>query len=90
MGYDSRMRYSTSAALRSVLETVLGAQAIPDPLDDGTPLIGAVPELDSMAVIGILTGIQETFGCTIADDEVGAETFESFGSLRRFVESKKS
>lgn len=82
------MRNSTSTSLRGILESVLGAQALPEPLDDDSLLLGAVPEIDSMAVIAVLTGIEEAFGFKIADDEVSADMFETFGSLRRFVESR--
>ena len=44
--------------------------------------------LDSMAVLAVLTGIQQTFAVPIADDEVSADIFDSFGSLQRFVEAK--
>ena len=52
------------------------------------PLLGAVPELDSIAVVNLITAIEEHFGITIADDEIGASAFESLGSLARFVEGK--
>lgn len=78
----------TAGALRSILDAVIGKRAMPASLDDATPLLGAIPELDSMAVLGILTQIQDDFGVTIDDDEIGAEIFETFGALRRFVESK--
>jgi len=79
---------SVAAALRSILESAIGKRAVPARLDDSTPLLGAIPELDSMAVLGILTQIQEDLGCEIADDEVSADIFMTFGDLRRFVESK--
>ena len=53
-----------------------------------TPLLGALPELDSMGVVNIITAIEENFGCAIEDDEISAESFESFGSLVDFVTSK--
>jgi acyl carrier protein len=52
------------------------------------PLLGAVPELDSVAVVNLITALEDHFGITVADDEVGASTFESLGSLTGFVESK--
>lgn len=84
------MTASTSheTALRSILEAAVGKRALPATLDDATPLLGAIPELDSMAVLGILTQVQDDFGVTIDDDEISAELFETFGALRRFVESK--
>ncbi len=57
-------------------------------MDEGAPLLGAVPELDSMAVVSVITALEEHFGITVEDDEIGAATFETLGSLARFVESK--
>ena len=53
-----------------------------------SPLLGALPELDSMAVVGIITAMEETFGFSIDDDEISADSFETFGSLIAFVERK--
>ena len=57
-------------------------------MDEEAPLLGAVPELDSMAVVSVITAIEEHFGITVEDDEIGAATFETLGSLTRFVQSK--
>jgi acyl carrier protein len=56
--------------------------------DETMPLLGAVPELDSMAVATLITALEEHFGIAVADDEISASTFETLGSLTRFVESK--
>jgi acyl carrier protein len=53
-----------------------------------TALLGAVPELDSMAVVSILTALEEQFGFAVDDDEVDGDTFSSVGSLARFVQAK--
>ena len=53
-----------------------------------TPLLGSIPELDSMSVVTVLTMIEEAFSITIEDDEVSAEIFDNVGSLVDFVESK--
>jgi len=57
-------------------------------LTAGTPLLGSVAELDSMAVVSILTALEERFGFAIDDDEVEGRTFESVGTLTRFVQDK--
>lgn len=57
-------------------------------LTESSALLGAIPELDSMAVISLITMIEDEFGITVADDEVTAETFETVGSLVRFVTEK--
>ena len=53
-----------------------------------TRLLGEIPELDSMAVVSILTAIEEQFDIEITDDEVEAEIFENLGTLAAFVEGK--
>lgn len=72
--------------LRDALQ--LGTRA--DRLEAASALIGAIPEFDSMAVVTVLTMIEEEFGISIADDEIGAATFESLGSLVRFVDQKST
>jgi acyl carrier protein len=53
-----------------------------------TPLLGAVPELDSMAVVTLITSLEERFGITIDDDDIDGDTFGSVGSLVDFVKAK--
>ena len=53
-----------------------------------TPLFGALPELDSMAVAGLLTELEDRLGALIEDDEVDGEMLETFGALVRFMTSK--
>ena len=57
-------------------------------LDHSTPLLGAIPELDSMAVVGLITALEEYFGISVADDEISAATFATLGSLCAFIEQK--
>ncbi|GAC21994.1 acyl carrier protein [Paraglaciecola arctica] len=58
------------------------------PIDAETALLGSIAEFDSMAVVTVLTAIEETFGIEIDDDEISAEVFETFGTLCSFVEQK--
>ncbi len=51
-------------------------------------LLGSIPELDSMAVVTLITALEEHFGITVDDDEIGASTFETLGTLASFVEQK--
>ena len=59
-----------------------------DALGPDAALLGGIPEFDSMAVVSILTTIEETYGVIIEDDEVSAEAFETLGSLLEFVNGK--
>ena len=53
-----------------------------------THLMGSVPELDSMAVVTLITGLEDRFGIVVDDDDIDGDTFASVGSLVGFVESK--
>ena len=53
-----------------------------------TPLFGALPEMDSMAVASLLTEMEERLGIYIEDEEVDAEMLETFGALVAFAERK--
>jgi acyl carrier protein len=55
----------------------------------GTGLFGHLPELDSMAVAGLLTEIEDRLDIVIDDDDVDGELLDSYGSLLSFVEAKR-
>jgi acyl carrier protein len=77
------------ATVRAVLRDVLGlSQERVDAFRSETPLFGALPELDSMAVAGLLTELEERLGVLIEDDEVDGEMLETFGALVRFADAK--
>lgn len=50
-----------------------------------TPLLGAVPELDSMAVVALITMLEERLGIELPDDEIDAQAFATVGALADFV-----
>lgn len=53
-----------------------------------TPLLGSVPELDSMAVATLIASIEDHFGFMVDDDEIDGSTFATIGSLVDFVQAK--
>ncbi len=53
-----------------------------------TPLLGAMPEFDSMAVVSVISALEDHYGITIEDDEITAETFDNMGNLLDFVRRK--
>lgn len=76
-------------ALRGLLSDVLGLpESRVAQFNGGTPLFGALPEFDSMAVANLLTEMEERLGFLIEDDEVEAEDFMSYGRLLHFVRRK--
>lgn len=74
--------------LLSLLDGVLNLGGRGLTLTDDSPLIGAVPELDSMGVVSVLTALEDRLGVSVDDDEIDGAVFETFGSLRRFIEGK--
>lgn len=74
--------------IREILRDTLQLGERADKLTATSPLLGAVPEFDSMAVVTVITMIEEQYGVTVDDDEVSAEVFETVGSLADFVSQK--
>lgn len=75
--------------IRALLRDVLALpQDQVDGFTDDTPLFGALPELDSMAVAGILTEMEDRLDIIIEDDDIDGDTFETFGTLVAFARSK--
>jgi acyl carrier protein len=72
----------------NVLEEVLGLGGRSKAWTDDSALLGAVPELDSMAVASVLTSLEDRFGFEIDDDEIDGSTFASVGTLVAFVQAK--
>jgi acyl carrier protein len=79
---------STLDQLKGILRDTLHLGARGDALTESSQLLGAIPEFDSMAVVTVLTMIEEEFGIAVSDDEVSADLFETVGSLKAFVEGK--
>lgn len=71
-----------------VLDEVLNLQGRAAAMDRDSPLLGALPELDSIAVVAVITTLEERFEFTIDDDELDASRFETVGALTDFVTSK--
>ena len=57
-------------------------------MDKSTELLGSIPEFDSMAVVMLITALEEKMAISVDDDEISAEIFETIGSLANFVETK--
>ena len=80
---------ATDLVLREVLRDVLGLTSERvAALTAQTGLFGHLPELDSMAVAGLLTEIEDRLGIVIEDDEVDGEMLETYGALLGFVAAK--
>ncbi len=75
--------------VRTILVDVLGvSRERAARFDAQTGLFGSLPELDSMAVAGLLTEMEDRLGIIIDDDEVDGELLETFGGLVSFAVRK--
>lgn len=74
--------------VKSVLRDSLQLADRADELHADSGLLGEMPEMDSMAVVTILTALEDRYGFIVEDDEISAETFETLGTLAQFVENK--
>jgi acyl carrier protein len=72
----------------ALLDEILSLNGRAAAFTESTPLLGAIPELDSMAVVAVITGIEERFGLVVDDDEIDGATFATVGSLIEFVKAK--
>lgn len=73
-----------------LLDEILSLNGRAISFTNSTPLLGALPELDSMAVVTLITRIEEHFGFTVDDDEIDGSSFATVGSLIEFVEAKQA
>ncbi|SDW34935.1 acyl carrier protein [Nitrosomonas communis] len=76
--------------VKNILANVLNLGERKHSLREDTILLGNLPELDSMAVVNVITALEEYYDISIDDDEISANTFETLGNLTRFVEQKLS
>jgi acyl carrier protein len=74
--------------IRNILRDSLQLGDRATALQRSSQLLGSIPEFDSMAVVTVLTLIEDEYGISIADDEISAETFETLGSLADFVAAR--
>ena len=74
--------------LKLILRDTLQLGARSQSLTASSGLLGSIPELDSMAVVSVITAIEEQFGFVVEDDEISAETFATVGNLCDFVTEK--
>ena len=79
----------TQEVLR-VLDEVLSLDGRSAKFTRDTPLLGAIPELDSMAVVSLITSMEDQLGIVVDDDDIDGATFATVGSLTDFVSAKLS
>ena len=74
--------------LKSIIGDVMGIGERAQAFTSSTELIGSIPEFDSLAVVSVLTAIEEHYGITIDDDDISVDDFLTVGALSEFIQSK--
>jgi acyl carrier protein len=80
----------TLDGVRSLLKSTLQLGERADRLTAESPLLGSIAELDSMAVVTLITTMEERYDIQVDDDEISGDTFATVGSLARFLSDKLS
>lgn len=89
MPLGSERDATVADTVRSVLRDILGiSQARVDAFTADTGLFGVLPELDSMAVMGLLTELEDRLGILIDDEDVDGDMLASFGALTEFARAR--
>lgn len=84
-----KSRAAIDRDLKAIITDVLGLEADQvDEFEPDTGLFGHLPELDSMAVAGLLTEMEDRLDIVIEDDDVDGEMLETYGGLLAFAEAK--
>jgi len=79
---------NTQQEVLALLDEILSLNGRTSTFTSGTTLLGAIPELDSMAVVSLITGMEERFGFVADDDEIDGSIFVTVGSMVDFVDGK--
>ncbi|HET19220.1 MAG TPA: acyl carrier protein [Chromatiales bacterium] len=74
--------------MRAILHDALQLDDEASEFTAATPLLGVLPQLDSMGVLAVLTALEQKLGLQLHDDEIDASLFETFGSLMEFVRQR--
>jgi acyl carrier protein len=84
----SSYHMNTFEGVRLIVGDVLQLGTRTAALTADSALLGNIPEFDSMAVVSVITALEDNFGIIVEDDEIDAATFETLGSLAAFVDGK--
>lgn len=85
---DLELGLNTEKVVLSLLDEILSLNGRSSEFLATTPLLGAIPELDSMAVVSLIAALEERFGFAVDDDEIEGSAFATVGSLIDFVQGK--
>jgi acyl carrier protein len=81
---------STLDEVKGLVAEALGIEDRLDSMDGSTGMLGSMPELDSLAVVVLVTAIEERFGFEIEQADFTADVLETLGTLASFVDANRA
>ena len=88
IGRNHMIRAETFEAVREELVETLGLQDRARTITSETELFGSMPEFDSLAIVDLITGLEERFGFQMDEADITGEVFESVGTLTAYVDAR--
>ena len=79
-------KHQLTQDIKQLLIDTLSLEITPSEMDDDALLLGDIPEFDSMAIVAVITTLEENYNFSTADDELTAEVFESVETVVNFVQ----
>jgi acyl carrier protein len=79
----------TATDVAGIVASVLGIEERAQTFSKDTPLLGAMPELDSLAVVELITALSERYGFDPDDVDLSGDAFDTIGTLASFVEEER-
>ena len=82
------MNTETLEIVKDIIGETLGLGERRASLMPSTQLFGAMPELDSLAVVDLAMAIEKQFDIRIDDEDFSGELFETVGSLADYIDQR--
>lgn len=73
---------------RALLKEVLPVEGV-DQWNGETPMLGALPDFDSMTMVTLITLVEERLDVVVSDDDIRAEDFMTLGDFAQWVDRLK-
>lgn len=68
-------------SVRKILDSELSLNGKALAFTEDTKLRGTLPQLDSMAIVSVITALEDQLGFEFPEDQLDGAVFESVGSL---------
>jgi acyl carrier protein len=79
----------STEALPTVINTLVDVLGVdPESLDASTPLFGSMPEFDSLAIVEVISILEDRFGFEMDESDISLDVFGTVGSLASYLDAR--